>query len=241
MLKYKKILSMSVFILMVILSLNISAYGNSAEPPSILIIVPNAPDDLSIKLNYESSSYEARIVDKVIEKYYTFYSSNMFKKPNTYNFVVSSKDYSFEFELDKPIKNYNNIYTLNLKNHSLTEGKLLSRSIMLVGMRVTLTFIIEAFIFWIFGFRNKKSWMAFLVINLITQGALNVWINGFSPMISYAVFTLIFGEFFVFVAELIAFMTFCKEHGRLRKVLYVLTANLVSLIVGGYIITILPI
>lgn len=239
--KYKKVISTAVFILLVVFSFNFLAFGNSAEPPSILIIVPNAPDDMNIKLDLEDGEYEARVTDKVIEKYYTFYSSGMFRKPSIYNFVVSTGDDSFEIELDKPVKNYNNVYTLDLKSHTLTEGKLLSRSMLLVAMRIFLTLIIEASVFWIFGFRNKKSWKAFLIINLVTQGALNIWINSFTPITSYVIFTLIFGEFFVFIAELIAFSLFCQEHGRIKKVLYVLTANFASLILGGYIITILPI
>lgn len=241
MMKYKKIISISLLTLLVVFSLNYLAYGNSAEPPSILIIAPNASDDLSIKLELEDGEYEGRVVDKIIEKYYTFYSRDIFNKPSTYNFIVSTENESFEIKLDKPAKNYNNIYTLDLKSQTLTEGKLISRSIMLVTMRVVLTLIIEAFIFRIFGFRDKKSWIVFLLINLVTQGAINIWINGFTPLMSYPVFTLIFGEIFVFIAELIAFLVFCKEHVRTRKVLYVLTANFISLIVGGYIITVLPI
>gem|GEM_PF-3927416 len=45
--KYKKIISISLLTLLVVFSLNYLAYGNSAEPPSILIIAPNASDDLS--------------------------------------------------------------------------------------------------------------------------------------------------------------------------------------------------
>lgn len=239
--KYKKIIVTAAFTLLIIFSFNFLGYGNSAEPPSILIIVPNAPADLSITLNLENREYEARVVDKIIEKYYTFYSSVMVKKPNIYNFTVNTKNDSFTIELEKPIANYNNIYTLDLKTHILIEGKLLSRSIMLVSMRLTLTLIIEAFIFWIFGFRNKKSWLAFLIINIVTQGALNIWLNNLGPIMGYVIFALVLGEIFVFIAEIIAFLLFCKEHGRLRKVLYVLTSNFASLIAGGYIITKLPI
>lgn len=239
--KNKKIIITAVFILLIIFSLNYLGYGNSAEPPSILIIVPNAPDDLSITLDLEEK-YEEKVVNKIIEKYYTFYLSAMFNKPNIYNFTVSTENDSFEIELSKPIRRYENIYTLDLKAQTLTEGKLLSRSIMLVSMRLALTLLIEAFIFWIFGFRNRESWLVFFIINLITQGALNIWLNGLGPIMSYAIFfTLVFGEIFVFVFELIVFSLFCKEHGSIRKATYVLSANCASLIVGGYIITVLPV
>ena len=68
-------------------------------------------------------------------------------------------------------------------------------------------------------------------------GALNS--NG--PIMDYVMFTLIFGEIFVFAAEIITFLFFVKEHERSRKEIYVLTANLASLIVGGYLITVLPV
>jgi len=117
----------------------------------------------------------------------------------------------------------------------------LSRSILLVSLRVILTLIIEAIVFWLFVFRKKNSWLAFLIINLITQGALNIWLNSSVPLASYLVFSLIFAEFFVFIAEIVLFLTLIKEHSRRRTVLYVIAANFLSLFAGGYIITVLPV
>ncbi|MFA9422371.1 MAG: hypothetical protein ACERLG_02250 [Sedimentibacter sp.] len=227
-------------VLLISFSIVFPCFGNSAEPPSILIIVPNAPDNLEVSIESEGSMYEARQIDKSIEKYYTFYSSEM-QKSNNYKLIVKNADNSFEIKLDETMENYNNIFTLNLKTHALTKGKLVSRSVFLILTRLILTLVIEAIVFWVFRFKEKKSWLVFLVINLITQGVLNIWLNGFSPMGSYMVLSLIFGEVFVFLAEIMVFLALCNEHGRLRRVLYVLTANIMSLIVGGYLITILPI
>jgi len=63
----------------------------------------------------------------------------------------------------------------------------------------------------------------------------------FIPIQGYIIFGLIFGEILIFIAEIVAFLLFIKEHNSLRKVLYILTANFISLIAGGYIIRILPI
>ena len=52
---------------------------------------------------------------------------------------------------------------------------------------------------------------------------------------------LIIMEIFVFIAEIIGTLIFIKEHVKLRRILYVIVANLASLILGGYLITILPI
>lgn len=238
----KIVINTAVLILVIIFSINNIGYGNAAEPPSILFIVPNAPDDMNVKLKLVDREYEAKVVDKIIEKYYIFYSSDMMRnKPDIYNFIVNTENESFEIELAKPYKIFNNTYTLNLQDQTLTEGILLSRSIMLVAMRVVFTLIIEGVIFWIFGFRDKRSWIIFITINLITQGALNIWLNSNGPIMSYIMLVLIFGEIFVFVVEIIVFIFFCNEHGRKKSVLYVITANLASLIVGGYLITVLPI
>jgi len=231
-------------ILIVALSMLIAlvsvCYGNSAEPPSILIIVPNAPEDLEVSIGSGNTNMMANIRDKVIEKYYAFYSSEL-RIAKDYTVCVSTRESSFEIVLEKPLKKYNNIYTLNLADKTLKPGKLLSRSIILVSMRIIMTLAIEAIIFWLFGFRNKKSWIVFLIINIITQGALNIWLNGSAPLTSYLVFSLIFMEFFVIIAEIIAFLAILKERGRGRTLLYVIAANFLSLLAGGYIITVLPV
>lgn len=65
--------------------------------------------------------------------------------------------------------------------------------------------------------------------------------NGGSLIPSYLLISLIIGEFFVFVAELIGFPYFIKEHKKSRILIYVIVANLMSLIAGGYIISVLPV
>ncbi|MDF2677131.1 MAG: hypothetical protein K0Q97_1448, partial [Bacillota bacterium] len=44
-----------------------------------------------------------------------------------------------------------------------------------------------------------------------------------------------------FAFEIVSFLIFVKEHKKIRTILYVISANTFSLIVGGFIITILPI
>ncbi len=95
----KIVINTSVLVLVIIFSINTLGYGNAAEPPSILFIVPNAPDDMNIKLKLGGREYEAKVVDKIIEKYYIFYSSDMMRnKPDIYNFIVNTENESFEIE-----------------------------------------------------------------------------------------------------------------------------------------------
>jgi len=165
--------------LLVFLTIFISAfmshisYANSAEPPSIIIIVPNAPDDLQISIEMKDGYIQARRINKLIESHYSFYYREI-KMASDYVFTINTGGTDFEIVLEEPLNNYNNIYTFNLGSKTMTPGKSLIRSILLVSVRVILTLLIEGALFWKFGFRNKESWIAFFTINLITQGALNI-------------------------------------------------------------------
>ena len=236
----KNILSIILITIIILTVMPIISFGNSVEPPSILIIVPNAPNDLDITMEVDGTPLRARRVNKVIETYYIFYNSDI-RFTTDYNLSITSKDNDQEITLEKPTSTYQNIYTLNIEEATLTPGKLLSRSILLVSLRLVLTLIIEGFVFWKFGFRKKSSWIAFLLINMITQGTLNIWINGFFPVSSYMFIALIFAEIFVLIGELIGFRIFLKELHKRDRILYVIVANILSLVIGGFIITNLPI
>lgn len=75
----KKASPILVIMLSIFMSITIpsTCYGNPAEPPSILIIVPNPPADLEISIDTGNTYIKANEVDKVIEKYYTFYSREL--------------------------------------------------------------------------------------------------------------------------------------------------------------------
>ena len=92
----------------------------------------------------------------------------------------------------------------------------------------------------LFRSREKRSWQIFLIINLITQGALNIWINGLFPMQSYLFIGLLFLEILILIVESIVVLSSIKEYRKGRKFLFVITANFLSLVAGGYILTILP-
>ncbi len=237
--KMKKLLLLLVPLLIAISCVNTPVcYANSAPPPSILIIVPNAPSDLEITI--EPGNIKTQRTDKAFESYYAAYSTNF--KSTDYTLKVTTGDRTFEIELGTPLQSYNNIFTLDLENQTLTPGESLSRSVTSISLRIILTLILEGLVFYLFGYRSKRSWLVFLVTNLITQGLLNIWLVGSSsPLDSYLIFSLIGGEILVLIVEMIAFLILIKERSRSRTALYVFLANLLSLILGGYLITVLPV
>lgn len=231
-----------VLILVILLCMLLSqviSYGNSAEPPSIVIIVPDAPDDLMIGVEKDGDLMYADVTDKILDRYYEFYYRAL-PDSNEYIFNIGYGSEFFEIKLGRVPKKYNNVYTLDLSERTLIPGKLKLRSAALVLVRVAITLVLEGIIFWFFAFRKKASWIAFILINLLTQTALNVWIMGFPIKIGYSIIGLFFAEILVVVFEMALFFKLVDEHTNMRKAGYVFVANVVSFIAGGYMITRLP-
>ena len=237
----KQLLLIMILCTLMISILPITVRANSAEPPSLVILINNPPDDLSIVMVSNVNETVAKIRRVAWEGYYVFYSRDM-QVSSDYTFRVTTNGQSFECKLDGPLDYYNNVATLDVFNRELTPGKYPFRAALLVLIRLLLTLMLEGMMFLCFRFRQKKSWLIFFAINLVTQVALNVCLNSGGSLIpSYLIFDLIIGEFFVFTAEMIAFPLLIKEHKKSYTVSYAIIANFISLIAGSYIISILPV
>ena len=224
------------------------ARADSAAPPTMVVLVESAPADLQLAIRIKDTLLKKDTVIRFssfrtawetrfsLDDYFNVSNSN------SVTLVVSSSEKSFECPLSTNMfRHYENYYTLNMKNQTLTDGQTIGRITSLVLLRVICTLLIEGGIFFLFGFRQRRSWIAFLIINLLTQIGLNtvLSLNTFSN--GYVFLTLIFLEVIIFFVEAIAFLLALKEHSIGRRLLYVLIANIASFILGGYLISILPI
>ena len=99
------------------------------------------------------------------------------------------------------------------------------------------TLIIEGVLLWLFGFRAKRDWLVFLIVNLVTQAGLHLWVaenlvvNG-SSALQYLV--LLVAEVPILVVELAAYVFLLKEHSRLRRAAYAACANVASYALGYF-------
>lgn len=216
------------------------AAANSAEPPALVILVNNPPEDLTIELLDAQLEPLAHASGVAWEGYYSFYGRQIQGQASP-SFRVSTGGDSFVCTLSGPW-GYRTTATLDLAARTLTPGTPALRSAALTALRVVVTLLLEAGVFVLFGFRQRRSWLVFLLVNLVTQGTLNILLAS-SPSLfpSYLILGLILGEIFVFIAEMVAFPLLVKEHKKRRAVLYALVANLVSAIAGGYLISLLPV
>ena len=97
------------------------------------------------------------------------------------------------------------------------------------------TLLIEGVLLYVFGYRSKKSWKRFLLVNLITQGGfavylavtvLNHGVSGWSLLFYLPI------ELIIMVVELLAYRRLLTEKGKGRATGYAIVANVHSATVG---------
>ena len=245
---YNPILVLFITAVLLCISLPTAVYANAAEPPSLTVIVSNPPDDLSLSLQLADMSQSEAIVlpkeRKAWETYYRFFnhlSPSGNDSLDGATLIVRSGDQSFECALPAgSFDRYNNLLSLDLQTESLTIGQSPLRVPSLAAMRVALTLLIESAVFFLFGYRKRRSWLAFLAVNIVTQGGLNAMLTG--PGISpYWMLGYIFGEIVVVAVEVVALTCIIREFKRSRTALCIVAANVASLVLGGLLITYLPV
>ena len=223
--------------------------ANSAEPPALVILVTDGPKDLQLSLLEPGKSPEQAIrldkETKAWESHFTFYfhmlASGRSAGLKGSSLLVSAGGETFAVPIPESAdKSYNNLLTLDLAARSLVSGQPAWRVPFLVFLRVALTLLIEGVIFRAFGYRLRSSWILFLAVNLLTQTGLNLMITG-PGLAAYWVAALVILESLILVAELILYLLFLKEHGKVRAALFAVTANGASLILGGLLISRLPV
>ena len=100
------------------------------------------------------------------------------------------------------------------------------------------TLLLEGLVLWLFRFREKRTWLTFLAVNLVTQVGLHIFcgsvlaVSGDHPI--YYVLTLLLPELVVWAAECAAFALLLREHSAFRRWSAALCANLVSFALGFF-------
>lgn len=101
------------------------------------------------------------------------------------------------------------------------------------------TLIIEFLLLFAFGLSPKKYWWAVIAVNLATQLLLTSVI-ACNPGIMYSGFILLFVmlELLITVIEAVAYVIIMKKERLWKRIVYAVTANIVSATVGGILLTI---
>lgn len=102
------------------------------------------------------------------------------------------------------------------------------------------TLVIEGVILWLFKFRQKRTWLVFLLVNFVTQLGLHLLCNSLSSVpfadsydsLGYYVLSLLVPECLIFIVEAISYGVLIKEETSGRRVGYAICANAASYLLG---------
>lgn len=245
--------------------LPLPASANSAEPPRLSVIVMNPPEDLELSLVFTKPGAEEPVEAEASrlawEGYYLFRPASF---PSFWEWDNSPEDMTvtlvaktcgevISIPLDSSTlaqdtgSYYNNLCVLDLAAQTLTPGAPWWRQPLLVFLRVGLTLLLEGLVFLLLGYRQKRSWVVFLVVNLITQGGVNallLWgVGSFGNIYSSGLaflFLYVPMELVVMAVEIVAFRKLLQEKRKLDATVYAIVANLLSWVLGGALLTYLP-
>ncbi len=235
----KRTALMSALIILIAVIFPCPVYANGAEPPSLTLIVENAPNDLEVYIVYENGEDIVKKDGKIGGSLYRFY--DMWDGEIILKSSGESKNMILPTEA---FESYDDYVTLDYKTLELTIGQPAWRVPLIIALRVSFTLIIEGILLIVFGFRKKSDIIAFLIINIVTQSFLNICIitDNFG---SYEMFLLMIIEPLIFIVESIAYCVFLKcptniKYKKLYTVGYAAAANFASLFVGGFAIYMMP-
>ncbi len=234
-------------------TLVVPAFANSAEPPMLTILVTDAPDDLTVTLLADTTAVPLENDNHSWESYFRVYHSELYE-------LIGSEDLSStrlhltapSVNLDltvsapyEPMKFYNRLVKIDLDPATgiatFDTDYMPIRNTLLVLLRVSLTLVTEGIVLCFMGYRNRRSWLIFLLTNLVTQTLLNLSITGNISPYSYWYYGYIFGEALIFLTEAVVFVIFLREQSKPKAVLTAILANAVSLTCGCFLLSYLPI
>lgn len=101
------------------------------------------------------------------------------------------------------------------------------------------TLIIEFLLLFAFGLSPKKYWWAIIAVNLVTQLFLTS-VLACNPVILYGgfIFFFVMLELVVMLIEAAAYLVIMKKERLWKRIVYAVTANVASAVVGGILLTI---
>jgi hypothetical protein len=223
-------------------------------PPQLTVVSINPPGnfdavliingDTEIPSRKSNAAWEAYYTFRLWGHYESFFHPNWDFGPNrehieTYKSIetavlrVTEHGITFDIELNTEI--FGNRYstaTLNIKNRSVTDGTAYGRGIALFFIRVVPLLAVAGGLFYLFGYRKRRSWIAWGIAMLPGTIFINTLISivGLSPWYREVVLpSILLLETPILLLKLIALCAAINELRRIRTAIYLLVSSGISI------------
>lgn len=253
----KKMLLALVLVMLVFAVMPVGAWALGPYPPTLTVIVYGAPKDLqmNVLLQYEGQTlnvpmdFERRAWESYYRVYRDYVSMHTYWHGNGRDFKDAELVLvSGEGEKVIPIpdgllqpRGYDEILTVRYATGELSYGFPAWRAPLLIGLRVLAALLVEGIFFRFYGYTTRRSWLMFVIINVVVHGIVNSLcygrINITDNVYRVAYFTIILLSF---LAELCAFLLTVVEYDSDRLSKCLIKANVASHAVNYLLIKLLP-
>lgn len=226
------------------------------QPPTLIVVVLGAPKgtEMTAVIHKGSEVFHVPMEGerRLWETSYSLFRIAAWQIKNWYGNAYDFKDAELvmknsEGEKRVPIpdgmlkpRGFNETLTLRYKTGELSYGLPVWRGPLLISIRLLAVLLVEGLFFYFKGYSRRKSWVMFVLINLVFHGLLNYFCNGWIN-VNPDYYTLFFIAIFVeFVFETSAFLLLVDETDSNSLIDFLLPANVASHIVTLLLMSILP-
>ena len=228
----------------ILIFLLLIASSCSLPAPYLTLISIMPPKDfdsvLIINDNIEISSHKTKVAWEV---YCVFWIGEFYQPPDepytgkkveTAVLRVTAHGETFDININKEIfRNNSDTIAIDIGNKSIMYGTPPSRDLFLVSLRVVLLLAVAIGVFYLFGYRKKRSWIALFAIRLPGAFLISCMIiaTNVGPYRStFPFFLPLFGAP-ILLLTLIAMCIAINEHKRTKTALYVVTASFINYVI----------
>ena len=138
------------------------------------------------------------------------------------------------------LRGYDNLISLDFESQEITEGKTPMHIFLAVLIGTLLSVLVEMGIFYLFGFRQKRSWIIVVSMAVLIHGLTKLYVYIIFPEISSQVFFLVAADIFLLPLKVFFLFNLVKEHKISHRIIFLFTSFAACLLLVFLLLNILP-
>ena len=224
---------------MLLLFAAVPALANSL-PLWLKVYVKNAPDDLEMTAMARRTG-ETQYIEAKAEEDGSYYFDYPSFETDDLTLIVRTGGREYSFDITANMLRYGADLDFSHGEPKLIERTELMNYLPMALACLGVTLAIEGIMLFIFGYRKPRSYIVFLITNVITQAVLHaLYLTTTLTYLTYMfTFGLVLVELGITAIEAASYCLFFREHTRGRAIAYAIAANLASPFLGGVILIII--